>query len=198
LCFIVAEPTLTRMTVSILLGACALAVGLVAELIRRGFDNGDRVSDPTVKAQSRPLSPGARGAWVEVVIANPSPAIALVGLRLRGLRRPNWLPSPAHDRRRGPRRPQMRISDQTVGAIAAGDTERFWLWADGNRRLRLEAAVGTRDRLRIHHLPVAVAVSSALPSVATPSRIGDGVGGGALELGISKPAATRGEREGRR
>jgi hypothetical protein len=161
--FIVAPSTLAAMAVLISLLASAAAVGLLAELIRRGFRDGDRADDPIVEAHSLPAHPDAPGTWVEAVIENRSPAVALVGLTLRASRRPRWWPRSAVARRGGVRRPRARISEQTVGAISAGETARFWLWAAGGGSLVVHAAIGTPRRLRLHRL-----------SLSIPPAMGDG------------------------
>lgn len=169
MCFIVAGLRLSGVAVLISLLASVAVAALLAELVRRGFRDGDLTSDPTVEVHSLAADPEGEGTWVEVSIDNRSPAVALVGLRLHGLRRPRWWPSPAVARRGGSHRPHVAISELTVGAIAAGETGRFWLWADGRGRPALEARIGTPNRLRRHRLSVPPAADARGASLRRPT-----------------------------
>jgi hypothetical protein len=146
--------------------AVALATVLIAWLIRRGFRDGDIESDVAVRARAlvpaRPHVgsgvPGqgrtGAGAWIEVTVTNPSQAIALVGLSLRRSRVPELLASGPGRRGPGPRT-RLRLADQVLGTVCADEAERFWLWADPDRRrLMVHAAVGTPGRLRLHRVAV--------------------------------------------
>jgi hypothetical protein len=143
------------LVVTIVLIAMAAVVAFVAVLVREGFRNGDlgddvRVGTRTVAA----LDAGATGKWVEVTVTNPSAATALLALALRRPRFPRL--SPAVERRTGGRRVRLSLADQVLGTVPPGEDRRFWVWAEGDhRRLRLEAAVGTPGRLRLHRVPLA-------------------------------------------
>jgi hypothetical protein len=148
-----------------MLVAIVVAVVLVAELVARGFRDGDLASDVLVRAHtSSPGGPQCRGGWVQVTIANPSPSTALAALTLRRSGRLSRL-SPAIGRRTMDRRIRLSLRDQLLGAVRPETAETFWLWADDDpRRVTVEVAVGTPGRLRLHRLPGARLEPAAAPA----------------------------------
>lgn len=150
--------------VIVLTGTAVLAVALGA-LVRDGFRHGDRSSDARVRARvwtGGAAAPGASGGsaglvaaagdWVEVTIANDGPDTALVALRLGRARLPAALAGPVARRTAG-RRHRLNVAEQVVGAVAAGESAAFWLWADGGHRgRRALVSVGTSGRLRLHRI----------------------------------------------
>jgi hypothetical protein len=143
-----------------LFGAALVSALAIAELIRRGLADGDCDSDPVVHAQlARSESADTRGRWTQAVVTNPSASTALIALSVR---RARWRDLAAATAERGAagRRFRVRLAEQTVGAVPAGERREFWLWAEGDaRRLQLVAAVGTPGRLRLHRIPLRVAAA---------------------------------------
>lgn len=158
-------PTVLIMAPLIAILAATIAVAtLLAALIRRGFRDGDIDTDVEVSACA--LDPGragpATGAWVEVIVENPSAGTALAALRLRRARRVPWAAPAVGRRTAAGRRARLSLADQSIGPVPPGDVARFWLWTDHDpRRVDLLAAVGTEGRLRLHRIPVSAAAPPA-------------------------------------
>jgi hypothetical protein len=141
-----------------LLGIALVSALTIAELIRRGLADGDCHSDAVVQARlTAPEVADTRGRWTQAVVTNPSASTALIALSVR---RARWGDLAAATVQRGAagRRFRLRLAEQSMGAVPAGERREFWLWADGDaRRLQLVAAVGTPGRLRLHRIPLRVA-----------------------------------------
>jgi hypothetical protein len=140
-----------------LFGAALVSALAIAELIRRGLADGDCDSDAVVQARlATSESADTRGRWTQAVVTNPSASTALIALSVR---RARWRDLAAATVERGAagRRFRLRLAEQLVGAVPAGERREFWLWAEGDaRRLQLVAAVGTPGRLRWHRIPLHV------------------------------------------
>ena len=150
---------LTMESLLCLFGVALVSALTIAELVRRGLADGDRHFDAVVQAWLT-TSEGAqiRGRWTQAVVTNPSASTALIALSVRRARWGDWAAASV-ERGAAGRRFRLRLAEQTVGAVPAGERREFWLWAEGDaRRLQLVAAVGTPGRLRLHRIPLRVAV----------------------------------------
>ena len=148
-------PTVSDMLVltSVLAGTVA-AAAFIGALVRQGFRHGDVAGDAHVRARALEcLEPGTGGRWLEVTIATPSAATALVALGL-GRTRLSRLGSTATRHTAG-RRARLSLGERMVGAVPGGESAEFHVWAEGDlRRLTLLVSVGTPGRLRLHRLPM--------------------------------------------
>lgn len=166
MCFNVIYPTVSGMLlfISVLAGTAAVAVW-IGVLVCEGFRHADVPCDVRVRVRTLPAEgPGAAGRWVEVTLANPSTGTALVALGLRRAR-PAWM-GVTPRRCTARRRAQLSLGERMVGAVPAGESARFHVWAEGElRSLRLLAAVGTLGRLRLHRLPLPQPSPPGAPAV---------------------------------
>ena len=144
------------MAAPLLLTTTVATVCFLAYLIRRGLADGDVPGDATVRISE--LVPGWHpiDGWVEVEVDNPGADTALVGLALR--RRapwPQWARGPVARRTLGPRFRVDLGRTQALGAVPAGDSQRFALTlghAARAERTQLVALVGLPGRLRLHRI----------------------------------------------
>ena len=119
----------------------AAAAAIIAELVQRGFRDGDRPGDVRVWVVAIQPAADRRGGWIEVSFDNPGPATALVGLSLA---RPAW---------RGRRAPVRGVLSPGTAPLwrvrssarsAPGELASFFVWSAGDAsRQVVRASVGT-------------------------------------------------------
>lgn len=131
---------------SMLVPLCTVAV-----LAFLGFRGGDHPGDAMLELGE----PDGHRAVVKASVVNPSKVPVLVGLSVRGRDIRSWIDggySIALPRRKG-KRALLSSRHSVVGIVAPGETG-SWLvplpWAE-TRSLKLVAAIGQADRLRVTH-----------------------------------------------
>jgi hypothetical protein len=157
-----------RMVMLLIVASTTACLGCLGYLVWRGFYDGDEHTEVTVHARRLP-SPGS-GVILDVEIHNPGPSTALTACALR----PVWHPRPVSARRTALRRFRLSLHDQVVGVLASGETTRFHVAGEHRwRALRLEVAIGTPHRLRLHQIAVTQAPLTAPRSVVSARHPSD-------------------------
>ena len=147
-------------TVGLTAGIAVLA--LLYWCAARGFRDGDRPGDTTVRAVLRDAGqPDEPRPVVVATVVNPSATPVLAGLSARPVRLPGWLAAAAHPLtisvpRRTARAKFRPAGYATVGVVPASGTVRFPVPVDrAARRYLLTAAIGQQGgRLRLSRLHV--------------------------------------------